>query len=147
MKNKIKNCKNLCIYPLSLSAFPSNYSSVIFAMKIAQISPKSINLNPKRLFRSKKSRSSPSREDPSSFGSVTSSSSCSGSNASTSNEKLRSGCEVVDLGTPRSVLLGVLGDWSDSSADIQFEPVPNISRHPHGHPHSQRGWPSSKGFF
>jgi calcium-binding protein CML len=92
-------------------------------MKIAQINPKNINLNPKRLFRPKKSRSSPSREDLPSFGSVASSSSSSSSDASTSNEKPRSGRGVADLGTPRSVLPGVSGDWSDSSADIQLEPV------------------------
>ncbi|KAE8010431.1 hypothetical protein FH972_006802 [Carpinus fangiana] len=79
-------------------------------MKIAQINPKNINLNPKCFFQSKKSRSSLSREDPSSFGFVALSSSSSSSNASTSNEKLRSGRGVVDLGTPRSVLPGVSGD-------------------------------------
>jgi hypothetical protein len=37
-------------------------------------------------------------------------------------KSFRSGCGVADLGTPRSVLPGVSCDWSDSSADIQFEP-------------------------
>jgi hypothetical protein len=105
-------------------------------MKIAQINPKNINLNLKRFLRSKKSRSSLSREDPSSLGSVALSSSSSSSNASTSNEKLRSGRGVADLGTRKSVLPGVSGDWSDSSVDIPFEPVPNISKW---------GWPKGGG--
>jgi calcium-binding protein CML len=94
-------------------------------LKIIQINPKNINLNPKHLFRSKKSRSSPSKDDPSSFGSVASasSSSSSSSDASTSHEKPRSGLGVADLGTPRSVLPRISGDWSDSSADIQLDQV------------------------
>ena len=133
---------------LSLSAFPFNYSSIlfplIFAIMIAQINPKNINLNPKRLFRSKKSWSFPSRENPSSFGSITSSSSSSSYNVSTSSEKLRLGRGVADLGTPKNIMPWVSGDWSNSSADIQFESAPNISRWwwP-GHPYGQRGWLSA----
>ncbi|KAG6638481.1 hypothetical protein I3843_10G036500 [Carya illinoinensis] len=93
-------------------------------MKLIKINPKQLIVSPKRFFRSKKDRSSDSsvsRSDPFSFGSGTSSSS--GSDASTSIHKPGSGVVIADLGTPKSVLPEISGNWSDSSADMQAELV------------------------
>ncbi|CAN1150753.1 Probable calcium-binding protein CML35 [Linum perenne] len=81
-------------------------------MKVFKIitNPKSLNLSPKRLFRSKKSRSTVSGSDPSSFSSGTSSSSTS---SDSTNLKPHSAA------TPKSVLpTQSSGEWSDLSSDI-----------------------------
>ncbi|XP_041024558.1 probable calcium-binding protein CML36 [Juglans microcarpa x Juglans regia] len=88
-------------------------------VKINQLNPKNLIVSPTRLFRSKKDRSSVSRSDPFSFGSGTSSTSS--SDASTSHQKPGSGAGITNLGTPKSVLPEILGNWSDSSADMNVE--------------------------
>ncbi|RVW92139.1 putative calcium-binding protein CML35 [Vitis vinifera] len=80
-------------------------------------------INPKQLFRSKKSRSV-TRTDPSSFSSGTSSST---SSDSSTNLKTGTGACGGGMGTPTSVLpmhsYEISGDWSDFSSDIQTELV------------------------
>lgn len=84
-----------------------------FIIKV--ISPKRLNLSPKRFFGSKKDRSIVSRSDPSSY-------SASSSSSSDSSISIHKHGNTTDLGTPTSVLPAeISGDWSDISTDIYSE--------------------------
>ncbi|KAJ7976690.1 Calcium-binding protein [Quillaja saponaria] len=107
------NPSNLLL--LSAQTLFSSSFSIVFSLPL--LAMKLININPKRLFRSKKDRSSVSRSEPPSFSSGTSSSSCSESTTH------KTGIGAPGSRTPTSVLPNVSGDWSDSSADIHFELV------------------------